>query len=181
MPRMSRKKLTQRMVDAIKPGTKEAWLMDSDVIGLGVRIRPNAKPTYVLRWVDPRGRTKKLTICYASVPLVDARNIASQRLGEIAKGNDPAEAKRKERHSTSVNELFERVVEEITTQGRAATYLRDWNQQVRDYINPLLGHMSVYEVTSSDIDRLLSRLRRRSALHNRVRSVLNKGFNLAVR
>jgi integrase len=182
MPRIARTKLTQRMVDALKVGGKEQWLMDADVIGLGVRIRPNAKPAYAIRWVNSYGQTQKQSVCYASVPLIEARKIAVQKLAMIARGQDPAAERRKERHKTSMTELFERVFEEdLSTKGRSPSYCKDWQQQVRDHINPTIGHRIVSDVSSSDIDRLLSKLRDRPALHNRVRSVLTKGLGLAVR
>ena len=179
----NKRALTQRMVDGLKPTDREYWLMDTRVLGLGVRCRLNAAPRYGLRWTGDRGQSKKLMLWpTASVPLDDVRKIATRKLGEIASGRDPADERRKERHKTSIVELAEELIDAMRLAKRADTYVRDCEQQARDYVLPAIGTMAVFEVTSTDVDRLLGKVGKdKGALHNRVRAFVIRLMNYAVR
>jgi len=180
---VDRKKLTKRMIEGLKPVTKEAWLMDLEVVGLGIRMRPNCKPVYAMRWKDPMSRDRKLKIgAVSQVELEDARAIAKQRFGEIARGENPLETRKSEKTQThTISDVIEVVVEEMETKGRAESYIRDFRQQMRDYVEPSIGSMLVRDATTTDVDRILQKLRDRAALHNRVRAALSRVFKLAVR
>jgi integrase len=181
MAAIARTKLTQRMVANLKPVTKETWTMDSEVSGLGVRQRPNGKPTYALRWKDKNGRDRKMTLSPISVELEAIRSVARQRLGEIAGGENPLDTKAKERHKQSVEDLMALVVDDLRTKNRAKKYIADVEQQCEDYISPVIGSMAVHEVTAGDIDKILRKLRNKPATHNRVRATLSRMFKLAIR
>ena len=181
MAAIARIKLTQRMVTSLKPVAKETWLMDSEVIGLGVRIRPNSKPMFALRWKDRNSRDRKMNLGPISVELDTIRTVARQRLGEIAAGENPLDDKAKERHKTIVEELVELVAEDMKSRNRSKSYVRDFLQQCRDHVQPIIGSMAVHEVTSGDVDRVLRKLRQTPALHNRIRAGLSRMFKLSIR
>lgn len=181
MAAIARTKLTQRMISTLKPVTKETWIMDSEVIGLGVRIRPNSKPVFAMRWKDRNSRDRKMTLAPISVELEGIRAIARQRLGEIAAGENPLDTKAKERHKHSVEELVELVVEDMTSRQRSKSYITDFKQQFRDHVHPIIGTMTVHEVTSGDVDRVLRKLRQTPALHNRVKAGLSRMFKLSIK
>ncbi len=177
-----RVKLTRRVIDRLAPVTKETWLMDSEVIGFGIRQRPNAGPVYSMRWKDKNSRDRKMKIGpVAGVELEAARNIARQRLGEIALGDNPIEKRRAERfYHQTVSDLVERVIEEMAST-RAPHYVANFKQQMRDYVEPTIGATLVRDVTASEIDRILGKVRDRPALHNRIRAGLSKLMNKAIR
>lgn len=181
MAAIARIKLTQRMISTLKPVTKETWLMDSEVIGLGVRVRPNSKPVFALRWKDRSSRDRKMTLAPISVDLDGIRVIARQRLGEIAAGENPLNEKAKERHRQVVEDLVDLVAEDMRSRNRSKSYVRDFLQQCRDHVLPTIGTMPVFEVTSGDVDRILRKLRQTPALHNRVKAGLSRMFKLAIR
>lgn len=181
MAATARIKLTQRMISTLKPVTKETWVMDSEVIGLGVRQRPNAKPVFALRWKDRGSRDRKMTLSPISVELEAIRVVARQRLGEIAAGENPLDAKAQERHRQTVEELVELVAEDMTSRNRSKSYITDFKQQFRDHVKPTIGTMTVHEVTSGDIDRVLRKLRQTPALHNRVKAGLSRLFKLSIK
>jgi integrase len=181
MSAISRTKITQRMVSSLKPVIKETWIMDSEVIGLGIRQRPNAKSTFALRWKDKTSRDRKMTIAPISVELEAIRAIARQRLGEIAGGDNPLDQKAKERHKQTVEDLIELVADDMRSRNRSKSYVRDFLQQCRDHVQPTIGTMAVYEVTSADVDKVLRKLRQTAALHNRVKAGLSRMFKLSIR
>ncbi len=168
MAAIARTKLTQRMLSSLKPVAKETWLMDSEVIGLGVRLRPNAKPVFALRWKDRNSRDRKMTLSPISVELDGIRAVARQRLGEIAAGDNPLDQRTKERHKTTVDDLLEQVVDDLRSKGRAIKYVADVGQQYKDYVAPVIGSMAVHEVTASEIDKVLRKVRGKAATHNRI-------------
>lgn len=181
MATVNRVKLTQKMIQSLKPSTKETWIMDSEVIGLGVRQRPNAKDVYALRWKDSSGRDRKLALAHTSIPLEDIRKVARQRMGEIASGENPIDDRAKERHRQTVDDLVDLVVEDMISRGRSSKYIRDFRQQYRDHASAALGTMSVHAVASGDIDRVLRKVRGEVALHNRLRAGLSRMFKLSIR
>jgi integrase len=181
MAAIARTKLTQRMVTNLKSASKETWIMDSEVIGLGVRVRPNSKPMFALRWKDRNSRDRKMTLGPTSVELDAIRAVARQRLGEIAGGENPLDSKAKERHKQSVEDLIDLVADDMRSRNRSPSYVRDFLQQCRDYVQPTIGSMAVYEVTSGDVDKVLRKLRRTPALHNRVKAGLSRMFKLSIR
>lgn len=181
MAAIARTKITQRMIASLKPVTKETWIMDSEVIGLGIRTRPNSKPVFALRWKDRSSRDRKMTLAPISVELDGIRAVARQRLGEIAAGENPLDAKAQERHKQTVEDLVELVAEDMRSRNRSKSYVRDFLQQCRDHVQPTIGTMTVHEVSSGDIDRVLRKLRQSPALHNRVKAGLSRMFKLSIR
>ncbi len=184
MSKIKRHRLTQRIVDALKPVTKETWLMDSEVVGLGVRQQVNAKPAYVLRWKDNTtfmSRDRKKTLGPTTVALDTIRLIARQTVGYIASGENPNDQSGKERWKQTVADLVERVVDDMRSKGRAPTYISDFTQQTRDHVLPILGAIAVFEVKADDVDAVLRKLRTHPALHNRVLAGLSRMFKLAIR
>ena len=183
MARTNKTKITQRMIDSLKPVTKETWLMDSEVSGLGLRQRPNAAPTWCLRYKLPAtGQDRKDQIGKVGAVTLDyARAIARQRLGEIAQKGDVVDRRLEERFRETMSDLIERVLEDMATKGKAKTYISDFKSQCRTYVEPALGTVLVREVQQVDVDRILGKLRGKPYLHNRVRSNLSKLFNVAIR
>ena len=60
--KVKRVKLTERIIDSLKPVEKATWIMDSEVIKLGVRQQPGVRPVYALRWKDADGRDRLKTL-----------------------------------------------------------------------------------------------------------------------
>ena len=105
---VERVSLTEERVRAQEPpATGEAYLWDSKVAGFGVRCFPTGSKVYVLMYrlaglgrASPRRRLKIGTV--GGISLAQARNIAQDHLGAIARGGDPvAESKIARRKQTS--------------------------------------------------------------------------------
>ncbi|WP_162488450.1 Arm DNA-binding domain-containing protein [Azospirillum lipoferum] len=43
-------KLTKRVIDGIKPDTKETVVWDDELSGFGLRIKPSGRKTYVVQY-----------------------------------------------------------------------------------------------------------------------------------
>lgn len=83
------------------PDRSQTLLYDAVQPGLAVRIYPSGRKTFVVRYRTEggrRGRAEWYTIgAVGTVSLDDARKAAGIKLGEVAKGDDPAEERREER------------------------------------------------------------------------------------
>ncbi|TIT63488.1 MAG: DUF4102 domain-containing protein [Mesorhizobium sp.] len=185
-----RVRITKRLIerDLPKQVTTETWIWDTEVLAFGIRLRPGRRPTYAMRWKDDtfggrNGRDRKMNIGpVEQIDLDDARAIARQRFGELAAGDDPAEKQReRKRTGVTVSDLIKEVVETMEAKGRAARYVRDFKQQMRDHVEPTIGSRFLRDVTATEVDRILAKLARRPALHNHVRAGLSSVFTAALR
>jgi integrase len=80
------------------------FLRDTELRGFAVRVTPGSKSFVLEREIH--GRVRRLTIGrYGALTVEQARNRARELLGEIAKGHDPAEARRQRRQSMTFGEL----------------------------------------------------------------------------
>ncbi|MCX6539159.1 MAG: site-specific integrase [Acidobacteria bacterium] len=86
-----RTKITQALLDSLKPGSYD--LADSEQRGLVLRVRPSGHHSWLVRL----GRGRWFTIGRADViPPLKARKLARERLGEDSGGDDPIAAKKRQ-------------------------------------------------------------------------------------
>lgn len=105
-------KLTEKTIAAmaVPDGKREAWLSDTDVVGLRVRAMAGAKTFYAC-WTDRatgERRREKLGF-WGALSLEMAREAARATFGEVAKGEDP-EAKREARRVVAERDKAERAL-----------------------------------------------------------------------
>jgi integrase len=88
-----RGKLTNDSVHRLSPASKDYFLWDSIVMGLGVRVKASGAKAFVVQYRRGSGRsstTVRITIDrVGSISLDDARKAARALLGRVAKGYDP--------------------------------------------------------------------------------------------
>lgn len=92
---MAKVKFTARRIGAIKcpPGKVQAFLWDADQSGLGLRVTPAGKPSYIFQ-SEYQGRTLRMTIGSPqdwSIPKAQEKARELQR--QIDEGRDPREVK----------------------------------------------------------------------------------------
>lgn len=87
-------KLTKRVVDGLKPRTAtEAFVWDSEVKGLGIRIKPSGTRSYLIQYRNQARRTRRMVLGHCGVlSLEEARGLAREKLVEVIKGEDPSAA-----------------------------------------------------------------------------------------
>ncbi len=158
--------LTITMIEKAQPNPdKEITLWDDRVKGLGCRIRPSGKRTFVVMYRSPEtGKLTRLTLgAFGPVTLDAARTRAKKALGEVADGKDPA---REKRRKIELARVTGRTMSEL-----ADDYLRDANAgyvtyrgrpkkpstlaidagRVERHIKPLLGSKLVADITPADV------------------------------
>ena len=87
-------KLNKRNVDAFAPPKdKQAVLWDSEIRGFGLRALPSGLKTFIVQYRNIEGIKRRINLGrYGVITTEQARDLAKIKLGEVAGGQDPAEA-----------------------------------------------------------------------------------------
>jgi integrase len=152
---MSTVKLTKRAIDASKSGSKRTVLWDSEVAGFGLRITQAGLRTYILKYRH-KGQQRWLTIGRHGSPwtVEQARREARSKLGDVAKGRDPATEKQAKRKDLTIAELCDLYLAEGTSHKKPLTIKAD-RGRIERHIKPLLGTKRVDAITRGDVERLI--------------------------
>jgi hypothetical protein len=108
-------KLTKRLIDDLKPipGKPDTYAWDNELKGFGVRLMPTGLASYVLKYRNAEGRQRKLALARVGTLTPDeARALARERLGDVAKGADPSAERRAIRKAITVSELCDLYLED---------------------------------------------------------------------
>lgn len=127
-------KLTKRLVDAaVHPPTGQVFLRDDELRGFALRVTPGSK-TFVLER-EIHGRVRRMSLGrYGTLTVDQARDLAKVKIGEIAKGSDPAEERQTRRQSPTFGQLEQLYLERhavhkksaINDVGMFKNWLSDW-------------------------------------------------------
>jgi len=157
--------ITKRAVDALNPDPeRDVFLLDSELKGFGVRMKPSGSAAYFIRYKRPDGSGRRLVLGkIGSMTPDEARKIAREKLNAVAKGADPSAERHATRTAVTVKELC-RLYIEVAERGlimgkhgrpkKSSTLLTD-RGRIDRHIIPLLGRKRVDEVTQTDINRFL--------------------------
>ena len=122
-------RLTKKKIDqfSYNSGWDVRW--DNDVTGLGVRIYPTGKKSFVLSYRSRTGsRRKRLMVLgpYGVLTLQQARELAKTHLAEIIAGNDPLDEKKRTHTKRTVRELVDAYIET-----HAKVHKKTWKEDER--------------------------------------------------
>ena len=165
-------KLTKRAVDALVAGPRRYFVWDIELKGYGVRVSPQGRKTYIVRYRTIGGADRQLTLApHGVLTTEEAREEARRALARAAMGGDPQGSKAERRAEMTVRELCELYMEEGTATKKAST-LRIDRIRIDRHINPRLGRMKVTDVGRGDIHRLMidigkGRIRAEATPHTR--------------
>lgn len=150
-------KITKRAVDAAKPAAKDSFLWDTETKGFGLKLTPAGRKVYVLQYRLHSGPARRFTIGLHGAPWTPerARARAAELLGDVAKGVDPALAKRASKSDISVWELCELYLAEGVHTKKAATVSMD-RSRIDSHVVPLLGRKRLKALAKADIERFMA-------------------------
>ena len=157
-------KLTKTVVDAATPRAKQFTLWCSDLPGFGVYILPTGNRTYFVDYRNSAGVRRRLTIGrHGKLTTEGARKIAIATMGEVVKGEDPAEERVSRRNSLTVKELCDRYLEAAErghimgkrNRPKKFSTLYVDRGRISRHILPLLGNKLVRDVTQTDVNRFI--------------------------
>jgi integrase len=157
-------KITKRMVDALTPDPeRDIQVMDSELVGFGVRMKPTGAASYFVRYRTPEGTARRLALGKVGALTPDeARKLARVKLAEVAKGSDPSAERRKVREASTVAEVCDWYLDAALRgdiRGREGKRIKPSTlamdqSRIDCHILPLIGRRSVDSLTDTDIARL---------------------------
>jgi integrase len=185
---MTKKRLTDRALKALKPKRHRYDLMDADVPGFGVRVTEKGRRTFILiaRYPGSSNPTRRAVGEYPAVSLEKARKRARDWRDLVEKGIDPkaheARLKREElrKHQTTFAAVAEDFIERhIKGQRRA----KDTEREIRNELIAQWGERPITSITREDVVILVEAVARRPAPYlahvvlGHVRSLFNWAIN----
>jgi integrase len=153
------KRLTNSVVNGAAKRDSDYFIWDGDLKGFGLKVCSGGRKSYVCKYRLGTGRnapTRRMTIGAHGAPWTpeQARKRASQILGLVAHGEDPAQAKQADKDVLTVSQLCDRYLEHGAATKKASTLATD-RGRIERHIKPLLGRMRVPDVKRADISRFL--------------------------
>lgn len=174
-------KLTKRIVDNAQyegDGKSKHIIWDSTLTGLGLRVYPSGKKSFVLSYRQ-NGRKRLLTLGKYGVYTIDeARDLATNNLADINKGADPVEAKRQSAKAQTMEELYNIYLERY-----AKSHKKTWSEderRINNHLLPMWKHHLIISITRNDIASLHNKIGVKHPYEaNRTLALLSKMFELA--
>lgn len=180
----TRQRITKTLInETVAPSGTDARtgysIQDDEVPGLSVRFYPNGKKVWRL-YYRADGRQRRMVLGDATAVHPDkARRVSRSLLGAVAEGRDPARERTERREAPTVNELADRYLEEHARPFKKTAGKDERN--LDNHVRPALGRMLVRDVKPADVERLHRSMKAKPGAANRVASLLQKMFNLALR
>lgn len=182
-------KITKTLVDNTKaPATGELWLWDTELPGFGVRIHASGRKTYVLRYrtKDAKRTQRKMTLCRTcDAPPEKARNLARDKMMEVAAGADPLAERRPTKTTVTLEAMFKARIASMNEKGRkvAGEAERVLLLAKNNAADALGRDKAPSEITSDDIVRYVSTYYNAGfrGAADKARSYLHAAFEWAIK
>lgn len=172
-------KLTKRSVEALKIEAKDYFVWDSQIGGFGVRVMPSGAKTYQAQY-RKGGRTRRVSLGrHGKITAEEARKLAREVMGLVAKGDNPAEEISQHRCAPTMAALCERFFEQHVMQRCKLSTQSEYRRAIDLFIKPAIGSFKTVDVERKDIAELHQKHRDKPYQANRTLGVLSKMFNLA--
>ncbi len=168
MPRRSDFTLTKKLVDSLegRPG-RDYVVWDRELTGFGVRVKESGAKSFLIKYRTPQSRQRKMTLGkYGALTVERARKMARIELGRVAGGDDPVLDSQRNRQAQTISELCDLYFEDAAAGNvlhrgipkKASTLAID-RGRIERHIKPLLGRMSVYDLTRADAQNFMHMVR----------------------
>lgn len=157
-------KLTKTIVDKAMPREASFFLWCSELPGFGVRVWPTGKKVYYADYRSKAGARRRITIGHhGKLTTEEARRLAMITLGDVLKGEDPAEERATRRNSLTVKALCDNYLDAAErglimgkrNRPKKESTLSVDRGRIARHIVPLLGNKLVRDLTQADINRFV--------------------------
>jgi integrase len=155
----ARKNLTDFAVRNLKPGTERREVPDPGQANLYIIVQPSGRRRYAVRYRFA-GKPKKLTLA-RGLSLAEARVQAAAAMAEVAKGINPADAKKteKDRAAIAAENTLRAVAEKyMKLEGSKLRSARSRQSILDRQILPRLGNMPMTSIERDDVVRTLDKV-----------------------
>ncbi len=155
-------KITKRFVDTLTPDPKgkEVFIWDDAMTGFGIRMKASGTASYLIQYRTAEGRTRRMVLGKVGTLTPDeARKLAAEKLGAVAKGADPSGERHTARSAPTVADVcawYLQTAEAGHLLGRHNRPIKQWTlyqdrSRINAHVLPLLGSRRVNSLTSDDI------------------------------
>lgn len=152
-------KLTKRVIDALTVEAKDYFVWDSQIAGFGVRVMPSGAKTYQAQY-RKGGRTRRVAIGrHGKITVDEARKLAKEIMGQVAKGENPAEDISQHRKAPTVAALCERFFDSHAKERCKPSTQKEYRRAIDLFITPAIGTFKVVDVERRDIAALHHKFR----------------------
>lgn len=131
--------------------------------GLHLWVRQDLKKYWVYRYTFCGKRFDTSLGSFPEVMLADARKKHQALRGQVLNGINPVDKKREQRESKSswkktvrFSEFAEAYTERMSPQWSNKIHAMQWVGTIKSYANPIIGDLTLEEITTDDIVDLLS-------------------------
>ena len=149
-------RLTKKFIDGLRPKSHDVFVWDSEILGLGVRLKPSGTKTFFIQYRNKSNRTRRTVICQFGVLTTElAREMAREQLVEVIRGEDPSGERKAARNAYTVKGLCSwhlleaksgRLLSRKCSPIKASTSERD-RSCIETHIRPLVGHQVLEGIT----------------------------------
>ncbi len=177
---MPARRLTDAVIRALTPNSRQTDYWCTDVRGFGIRLSPGGRRSFMVRYrLSGRYRRQPLGV-YPQTSLADARRHARKVIGLVAAGQDPAHDRQNARHADTFGDLAELYLK------RHAAQKASGHEDRRIIGNELLPRWQwtrATDISRRDVRELVEAIAARPApvMANRVQAVISTMFNVAMR
>lgn len=175
-------KLTKTKIDSAKyegNGDSKCIFWDSEITGLGLRVYPSGKKSFVLSYRQNKRKRLFVMAQYGVLTLEEARKEAKSLLGDIIKGEDPVQNRQNKNNAKIISELCEVYIEK-----HAKPHKKSWKEderRINHHILPTWGNQTIESITRQDVATLHQKIGAKTIYEaNRVLALLSKMFDLAI-
>lgn len=181
--------LTAKGIEGLKATDKRLAMPDSTVPGLEITVTRRGVKTFSVRYRLIDGRRKRLTLGrYPILTLADARAMALEALGEVARGGDPASTKKRAKFEArsaaikTVQDLGQELLAASRLKGLRPSTLAYYTYLLNKHIYPLFGSYGLLELTSKMVRPELRTLGMKAGpiTANRVLTLMKRMYNFAI-
>jgi len=177
-------RLTDSKIRSLKPQESRFIEWESGGTGLGLRVFPSGKRSFVFMYRF-QGKARMMTIGpYPNISLASARVQVANAKKLLLEGTDPGEKhivqKKVERESYTVKMLADEFIEKWS-KPRKKTWAEDERCLGKDVL-PFVGRKKAKDIRRRDIIMILDKILERGSpgMANRAMNILTKMFNFAV-
>jgi integrase len=156
-------KFTKRFADSLEVKPADYFVWDDELPGFGIRVWVSGRKTFVAQYRHG-SRTRRMKIgLLGKFTVEEARKQARAILGDVARGEDPAEDRATRRKSLTVADLCDSYIEAAerglimgkrSLPKKASTLSTD-RGRIERHIKPLLGGKLVRDIAQADVNRFI--------------------------
>lgn len=164
-----------------QPGRKRTYYYDSNVRGFCVAVSEKGRKLFVL-YRKVQGRPERISIgTWPEVPVEAARREAKDLIGQIIRGENPAEQRRTARGEMTVGELFHQYLDLHARPHKKPRSVSEDENNFRRYLTPW-ENRKLSTIYRRDVQRLHARLGDKHGIcpANRTLALLSTMWNKAI-